>query len=223
MQVLADASQVASDGDTSVTQYLLEKGVFQRARTARHPGQPAGRAADRPRAREHPADMTEVIPPELAAETGCVPISKMGGILTIAVSNPFDVVKHDDLRLATGCDLRLALALEPQIDVARRQLYDEGGPGLSEILTDVDPGHAAQGEEAARTRSSTSPWPRTRRAAPGHQARQPDHLQRDQVEGVRHPHRAVREEASSSATASTVRWSRRWKRPSGSRTRSPAV
>ena len=50
-------------------------------------------------------------------------ISDWRGILTIAVSNPFDVVKHDDLRLATGCDLRLCLALEPQIKKAVGSLY----------------------------------------------------------------------------------------------------
>lgn len=139
MQVLAEASQVAAKGDESVTEYLLEKKVFGETELlgilANRLGVPPidlGRV-------DIPCDITEEVSQTLALETGCVPISKMGSILTIAVSNPFDVVKHDDLRLATGCDLRLALALEPQVDQTRRELYDAGGAGLSDILDDVDP------------------------------------------------------------------------------------
>jgi len=139
MQVLAEASQIAAKGTGSVSDYLIEKNIFQEAELL---GLLANRLGVPPidlMRVDIPGDMTEVVTLALATETACVPISKMGGILTIAVSNPFDVVKHDDLRLATGCDLRLALALEKQIDVARRKLYDQGGPGLSEILDDVDP------------------------------------------------------------------------------------
>jgi len=139
MQVLAEASQIAAKGEGSVTDYLVEKSIFQENELlgilATRLGVPP---VDLTRL-EISQDMIEVVPQPLASETACVPISKMGGILTIAVSNPFDVVKHDDLRLATGCDLRLALALESQVDQARKVLYDTSGPGLSEILDDVDP------------------------------------------------------------------------------------
>ena len=37
---------------------------------------------------------------------------KIGNILTLAVTNPYDVVKLDDIRIVTGCDLRLVLTLE---------------------------------------------------------------------------------------------------------------
>jgi type IV pilus assembly protein PilB len=139
MQVLAEASRIAAKGEDSVTDYLVEKNIFQENELlgilANRLGVPP---IDLARVKI-PQDLTEVVSTALAAETACVPISKIGGILTIAVSNPFDVVKHDDLRLATGCDLRLALALESQVTQAQRVFYDTGDPGLSDILDDVDP------------------------------------------------------------------------------------
>ncbi|MEO2168121.1 MAG: tetratricopeptide repeat protein, partial [bacterium] len=50
-----------------------------------------------------------------------------------------DVVQHDDLRLATGCDLRLALALEPKINETIDRIYasDKGG-NLADILDEAE-------------------------------------------------------------------------------------
>jgi type IV pilus assembly protein PilB len=140
MNLLAEASQVAAQGERSVTEFLLEKKVFEE-------NQLLGLLADR--LGVPPVDLTKVDPPsdlsqtvslELAQTTGCCPISKMGGILTIAVSNPFDVVKHDDLRLSTGCDLRLCLALESQIKKAVAGLYGTGdAEKMARVLDDADP------------------------------------------------------------------------------------
>jgi type IV pilus assembly protein PilB len=140
MNLLAEASQVAAQGERSVTEFLLEKRVFDE-------NQLLGLLADR--LGVPPIDLTKVDPPsdltqtvalELAQTTGCCPISKMGGILTIAVSNPFDVVKHDDLRLATGCDLRLCLALESQIKKGIAALYGtDDAEKMDKVLAEADP------------------------------------------------------------------------------------
>lgn len=139
MDVLAEASQIASKGEKSVTAHLLDKKVFEE-------GELLGILADRLgvppidlECVEIPVDVKEVVNKDLAKDTGCIPIAKTGGLLTVAVSNPYDVVKHDDLRLTTGCELRLALALDHQIDEAINQLYARGEKKLDELLTDVDP------------------------------------------------------------------------------------
>ncbi|MDA1195050.1 MAG: ATPase, T2SS/T4P/T4SS family [Planctomycetota bacterium] len=139
MDVLTAASQVAKDGDRSVTEYLLDQKFIGEADLlgllAEHLGVPPV-DIDRLKVAE---ETLEVISVERARETGCLPISKTGNILTLAVSNPFDVVQHDDLRLATGCDLRLALSLEPKIRKAIERHYAGDGSGnLAEILEESE-------------------------------------------------------------------------------------
>jgi type IV pilus assembly protein PilB len=75
-------------------------------------------------------DVLEAIPQDLATLYGVFPLSRIGNILTLAVINPYDVVKLDDIRIVTGCDLRIVLAL----DEAVRQLIDRGyNPGEQEM------------------------------------------------------------------------------------------
>ena len=52
------------------------------------------------------------IPEKKAIEFNILAVSKIGNILTIAVSDPFDVVKLDDIRILSQCELRLVLTLE---------------------------------------------------------------------------------------------------------------
>jgi type IV pilus assembly protein PilB len=139
MNVLAEAAQVAAQPDRSVTTFLLEKKLFEE-------GDLLGILADRLGVPpidlekvEPPADLREKVPAELARAVGCLPVSQYGGILTVAVSNPFDVLKHDDLRLQTGCELRLALALEPQIKRACDGFYSSSADEMAKVLDGVDP------------------------------------------------------------------------------------
>jgi type IV pilus assembly protein PilB len=138
MDVLAEASGVAREGKQSVTAYLIENDRISEPELL---GVLAERLAvppiDLERVRPQD-DLADVMPQELARETGCLPICRTGNLLTVAVSNPFDVVKHDDLRLATGCDLRLALALEARISDAMEVLYSAESSNLSDILDEVD-------------------------------------------------------------------------------------
>ncbi len=63
----------------------------------------------------------EVLPQQLANDYGVLPVSKIGTTLTLAVSNPFDIVRLDDLRILTKCDLRPVISSEDAI----RRLIDE--------------------------------------------------------------------------------------------------
>jgi type IV pilus assembly protein PilB len=139
MAVLTEASQVAAQGEKSVTDYLLEKKLFEENELL---GILAARLGVPPVDLDKvvpPEDIKEVMPADLARETGCLPLGKMGNLLTVAVSNPFDVVRHDDLRLATGCELRLALALEPQIQRALQAMYTSKDADMSRVLDEIDP------------------------------------------------------------------------------------
>lgn len=137
MDVLTAASAVAKQGETSVTEYLLEKEHVKEGELlgvlAEHLGVPPI-DLDKVKIQDETLD---VLPFEAAKESGCLPVCRTGNVLTIAVSNPFDVVRHDDLRLSTGCDLRLALALEPKIEEAIKRTYTGDSGNLSDILDSV--------------------------------------------------------------------------------------
>jgi type IV pilus assembly protein PilB len=138
LEVLNEAARVARDGDASVSEYLLQKDVIEEGELlgtlAEHLGVPP---IDLERVKVSDETL-ESLSVEKARENGCVPIARTGNLLTIAVANPFDIVRHDDLRLATGCDLRLALALEPRIHETIERFYSGDGGNLADILHEVE-------------------------------------------------------------------------------------
>ena len=134
---LAEAGAAAGRGD-NVTTLLLEKKAVAEGDLlgvlAERLGVPP---VDLARVDLHD-DAKEWMSEELARRVGCVPLAKMDGLLTVAVANPFDVVRQDDLRLSTGCELRVALALEPQIRAAQEKLYRSGESDLADLLEEQD-------------------------------------------------------------------------------------
>ncbi|MBL8841567.1 MAG: Flp pilus assembly complex ATPase component TadA [Planctomycetes bacterium] len=75
-------------------------------------------------------DSKEWFPEELAKKHGVCPLSKIGNCITVAMSDPFDVVKVDQLRLETKSDVRPVVALEESVKEAIQRCY---GPGTSEM------------------------------------------------------------------------------------------
>ncbi len=81
----------------------------------------------------------EAINQELASYYHIVPVSKIGNLLTIAVANPFDLQKLDDIRLATECDLRTMVTTEQAISEAIERIYiEEDDEDLMEDLLEDD-------------------------------------------------------------------------------------
>jgi len=79
----------------------------------------------------------EALPQNLAHDYGVLPISRIGNTLTIAVSNPFDIVRLDDVRLITGCELRPVISTEENI---RRHIdagYNANEKEMAEIFEGV--------------------------------------------------------------------------------------
>lgn len=77
------------------------------------------------------------IPEKKAIEYNILPISKIGNILTIAVSDPFDVVKLDDIRILSKCELRLVLTLERSIKDTIVRAYHPEDHKMDEIMVDM--------------------------------------------------------------------------------------
>jgi type IV pilus assembly protein PilB len=78
--------------------------------------------------------MANELSQELADDHGVVPIAKVGNILTIAVSDPFDVFKLDDLKIATGLHLRSVVSTADAITRAFESLYNPGQDQMNALF-----------------------------------------------------------------------------------------
>ncbi len=76
-----------------------------------------------------------IITQELAQDYCVLPISKLGNILTLAIGHPFDILKLDDLRTLTECDLRPVVGTERAIrrNIARAYIGQTAGDFASEL------------------------------------------------------------------------------------------
>ena len=93
-------------------------------------------------ARMPPIDVTRVevdeailesLPQDTAKQYCVLPIAKIGESLTVAVSNPFDVLKLDDLRIVTGCSVRPVVSTDVAIQAAIGKVYDKRAQKLDEL------------------------------------------------------------------------------------------
>src|SRR5262245_64806323 len=57
-------------------------------------------------------EVLEAVAVDVAREYWIFPIDRIGDILTIAIANPFDVLKLDDIKIVTGCQLRTVVTTQ---------------------------------------------------------------------------------------------------------------
>ncbi|MFH1422479.1 MAG: ATPase, T2SS/T4P/T4SS family [Planctomycetota bacterium] len=82
-------------------------------------------------------DVLEILPQDLATYYCILPISKIDDILTIAVANPFDVVKLDDVKIVTGCQLRPVASSEHAIMAAIPRNYNKEERTMEQMMETV--------------------------------------------------------------------------------------
>ena len=126
---------------TSFTEMLTEKELISEAELIVS----IGRAANIP-----PVNLSKLnfnqevlgnIPMDVAKDYSIFPIDRIGNILTIAIANPFDVLKLDDIRIITGCQLRPVISTVEAIERVIHDAYrsDEDSVGdILESFEDVD-------------------------------------------------------------------------------------
>ncbi|MFT7680199.1 MAG: type IV pilus assembly protein PilB [Planctomycetota bacterium] len=108
-----------------------------------------------------PVDLSEISPDtnaldlmdEAACKEYCVlPLTKNGNVLTLAVSDPFDVLLFDDLTRHTRCQLRTVFAHRPMLKAAIERTFDSGAAQVAEMLESVtDTGELISADEETDT------------------------------------------------------------------------
>ncbi|MCB4755692.1 MAG: Flp pilus assembly complex ATPase component TadA [Elusimicrobia bacterium] len=70
-----------------------------------------------------PEDAIKMVPETIAKNQMLIPIKKEGNLLTIAIADPLNVFATDDLKLLTGCDIRMVVASDNDIKTALDKYY----------------------------------------------------------------------------------------------------
>jgi type IV pilus assembly protein PilB len=83
-------------------------------------------------------DALQVINQELATYYCVLPLSKIGNVLTLAVGNPFDILKLDDVRTLTNCDLRPVVSSERGIRKAIQKAYNREAEQMEQVLGSLE-------------------------------------------------------------------------------------
>lgn len=80
----------------------------------------------------------EVLPQETCVEHCVIPIAKNGDHLTIAVSDPFDVLLLDDLNILSRCRVRPVLSHPAAIRNALQQHFENDRQEVEDLLEEVE-------------------------------------------------------------------------------------
>ena len=75
------------------------------------------------------------------------PVSVETGVLTVASADPLNPLVVDDLRQATGCQIRLAVSPPAAIIEAIERTYEDGASPLQRIVRGIDDEHGPQDQE----------------------------------------------------------------------------
>jgi type IV pilus assembly protein PilB len=136
--VTAEEWDEAAKGDRPAVAALLESNKLQEESYFEVMGLGSGIAPlDLMRVKPDPTAV-EALPPEACTEHGVMPIAKTGDVLTVAVSDPFDVLLLDDLNILSGCRVRPILSHPKAIKEALDRLFDRGKAEVEQLLGNVD-------------------------------------------------------------------------------------
>jgi type IV pilus assembly protein PilB len=83
-------------------------------------------------------DALGCLPQDMALYYGVLPLAKIGNVLTMAVANPFDILKLDDVQIVTGCDIRPVVSTEVSIRKAIEKSYNRGEAEMEQVLEGMD-------------------------------------------------------------------------------------
>ena len=93
-------------------------------------------------------EVLESVPEDVAREYCIFPVDRIGNLITVAVANPFDVLKLDDIRIITGCQLRIVVSTAEEIEKIRGKGYQRETESVDGILGSYDDADVELKEDA---------------------------------------------------------------------------
>jgi type IV pilus assembly protein PilB len=83
-------------------------------------------------------EVLEAVPQDVAKDYCIFPIDRIGSIITVAVANPFDVLKLDDIRIITGCQLRPVVSTAEEIEKILPRAYQRDMESVNTMIDSFD-------------------------------------------------------------------------------------
>jgi type IV pilus assembly protein PilB len=144
-RILVDAGLItnedwakAREGNRPVLDALIERGVVEENKLIALLAQSAKIApVDLARAKPDSAAIA-VLPQEVCMEHMVLPLAKNGELLTVAVSDPFDVLLLDDLNILAEAKIRPVFAMPSAIKAKLHDVFDHDKKQVDELLGEVN-------------------------------------------------------------------------------------
>lgn len=135
--VTLESWEAAARGDQDPIKALLSSGELSEGSLMEVMGCSAGVPPIDLRRIKPDSSAVEAVAPELCRERSFLPITKNGEVLTIAVSDPFDVLLFDDLKRLTHCHVRTLFAHSDMIASALDEVLDGGKSKVDKLVSDA--------------------------------------------------------------------------------------
>ena len=137
-EALGEALSKAEESDQSLTQVLLnDKQLTEEALLAALSQETNLPPINVFKIRSEES-LSQLLPENLASYYGVIPVSKVGSVITLAISNPFDILQLDDIQIVTGCDIRPVLSTDVAIRKAIPEVYNRGQQMVQDLLEKMD-------------------------------------------------------------------------------------
>ena len=82
--------------------------------------------------------LLSLIPEHFARRNHILPIFKSGKNISVAMSDPLNIIILDELRLKTGCNIEPAVATQQEINQAINSYYGTGLGSIEEVINDIN-------------------------------------------------------------------------------------
>ncbi|MFN0059665.1 MAG: GspE/PulE family protein [Planctomycetota bacterium] len=134
--VSEDRIQAALDesGSQTLTQVFLESGEMDEGLFLSALAKETGISPITVSRVEFTDDLLEILPENLAKYYGVLPVAKVGKVLTIAVSDPQDIVKLDDIAMVTSCTVKPVLSTDFAIQKSIPEVYNASNKKVQDLL-----------------------------------------------------------------------------------------
>ncbi len=150
---LGEALAKAEDGERSLTEVLIEDGHLTEEDIITAMSEETHLPPIAVEKVQPDDTLSTLLPQNLASYYGVIPVSKVGNVLTLAVSNPFDILQLDDIQIITGCEIRPVICTDYGVKKAIPEVYNRGQRAVDELLdnmneSDVEVREGEKSEEA---------------------------------------------------------------------------